>query len=62
MPYPQNLQTAIEVEAVIRENGAIPATIAILDGVPCVGISSRVVMRLFMIWELNVIFYFHVNV
>ncbi|XP_078437545.1 indigoidine synthase A family protein isoform X2 [Wolffia australiana] len=32
MPYPQNLQTAREVEAVIRENGAIPATIAILDG------------------------------
>lgn len=37
MPYPQNLQTAKEVEAIVRENGAVPATIAILDGVPCIG-------------------------
>ncbi|GJM97313.1 hypothetical protein PR202_ga14232 [Eleusine coracana subsp. coracana] len=34
MPYPKNLQTAMEVEAIVRENGAVPATIAILDGVP----------------------------
>lgn len=38
MPYPQNLETAKEVEAIVRENGAIPATIAILDGTPCVGL------------------------
>lgn len=38
MPYPQNLKTAKEVEAIVRENGAEPATIAILDGMPCVGI------------------------
>lgn len=38
MPYPQNLETAKEVEGIVRENGAVPATIAILDGVPCVGI------------------------
>jgi hypothetical protein len=38
MPYPQNLQTAKEVEGIVRENGAVPATIAILDGVPIVGI------------------------
>uniref|UniRef100_A0A0E0IE20 Pseudouridine-5'-phosphate glycosidase n=1 Tax=Oryza nivara TaxID=4536 RepID=A0A0E0IE20_ORYNI len=37
MPYPKNLQTAMEVEAVVRENGAVPATIAILNGVPHVG-------------------------
>jgi pseudouridine-5'-phosphate glycosidase len=37
MPYPQNLQTAKEVESIVRENGAIPATIAILNGVPCIG-------------------------
>jgi pseudouridine-5'-phosphate glycosidase len=37
MPYPKNLQTAMEVEAIVRENGAVPATIAILDGVPHVG-------------------------
>lgn len=38
MPYPKNLETAREVEAVVRENGAVPATIAILDGIPCVGV------------------------
>ena len=30
MPYPQNVQTALQVEAIIRENGAVPATIAII--------------------------------
>ena len=39
MPYPQNFRTAKDVEAVVRENGAIPATIAILGGVPHVGMS-----------------------
>ncbi|XP_038690929.1 pseudouridine-5'-phosphate glycosidase isoform X2 [Tripterygium wilfordii] len=38
MPYPQNLETAKEVEAIVRENGAIPATVAILDGTPCIGL------------------------
>lgn len=37
MPYPESLYTAKEVEAVVKDNGAIPATIAILDGVPCIG-------------------------
>ena len=32
MPYPQNVETALQVEAIIRENGAVPATIAILGG------------------------------
>ena len=32
MPYPQNVETALKVEQVIRENGAIPATIAISGG------------------------------
>lgn len=32
MEYPQNKETALAVEEVVRENGAIPATIAILDG------------------------------
>lgn len=39
MPYPQNFRTAKEVEAIVRDNGAIPATIAILDGTPYIGIS-----------------------
>ncbi|KAK3148699.1 hypothetical protein QOZ80_3AG0207530 [Eleusine coracana subsp. coracana] len=46
MPYPKNLQTAMEVEAIVRENGAVPATIAILDGVPHVGLSSEQLKRL----------------
>ena len=32
MPYPQNVETALKVEAAIRENGAVPATIAIIGG------------------------------
>ena len=32
MPYPQNVETALAVEAIIRENGAVPATIAIIGG------------------------------
>ena len=32
MPYPQNVQTALKVEKIVRDNGAIPATIAILKG------------------------------
>ncbi|MDO5702992.1 MAG: pseudouridine-5'-phosphate glycosidase [Lachnospiraceae bacterium] len=32
MPYPQNVETALKVEQVIRDNGAVPATIAILGG------------------------------
>ena len=32
MPYPQNVQTALRVEQTIRENGAVPATIAIIGG------------------------------
>ena len=32
MPYPKNVETALEVERVIRENGAVPATIAVIGG------------------------------
>ena len=32
MPYPQNVETALQVEQIIRENGAVPATIAIIGG------------------------------
>ncbi|EER93057.2 hypothetical protein BDA96_01G004200 [Sorghum bicolor] len=46
MPYPKNLQTAMEVEAIVRDNGAIPATVAILDGVPHVGLNSEQLKRL----------------
>ncbi|MBR5409649.1 MAG: pseudouridine-5'-phosphate glycosidase [Clostridia bacterium] len=32
MPYPQNVETAMNVERIIRENGAVPATVAIIGG------------------------------
>ncbi len=32
MPYPQNVETALNVERIVRENGAVPATVAILGG------------------------------
>jgi len=40
MPYPQNVHTAREVEQVIRDAGAVPATIAIIGGKICVGLSA----------------------
>ena len=41
MPYPKNVQTALEVEQVIRDHGAIPATIGIIDGEPIVGMTPE---------------------
>lgn len=41
MPYPQNVATALEVEAVIRAHGAVPATIAVLEGKICIGLSTQ---------------------
>ena len=32
MPYPKNVETALQVEQIIRDNGAVPATIAIIEG------------------------------
>jgi pseudouridine-5'-phosphate glycosidase len=40
MPYPQNVQTAREVEQLIRDAGAVPATIAIIDGRICIGLAD----------------------
>lgn len=40
MPYPENVKTAKQVEAVIRQHGAIPATIAIINGVCKVGLTE----------------------
>ncbi|OQB23455.1 MAG: Pseudouridine-5'-phosphate glycosidase [Firmicutes bacterium ADurb.Bin182] len=39
MPYPKNAETALEAERIARENGAIPATIAIIGGRPCIGLT-----------------------
>ena len=46
MSYPQNVETALLVEAAVRENGAIPATIAIIDGKMRVGLSNDEIERL----------------
>ena len=41
MPYPQNVETALNVERIVRENGAVPATIAILGGRLKAGLSHE---------------------
>ena len=46
MPYPQNVEMATEVEGIVRAGGATPATIAVLDGVCCVGLSPEQLERL----------------
>src|SRR2546430_1190217 len=40
MPYPRNVETARAVEQVVRDAGAVPATIAVLHGVPTVGLTD----------------------
>ena len=46
MPYPANFETAIAVEKVVRDNGATPATIAILDGQIQIGLSQEQIRHL----------------
>jgi pseudouridine-5'-phosphate glycosidase len=46
MPYPQNLEMAQNVEAVIRQHGAVPATVAIMDGQFKVGVTPDDLERL----------------
>ena len=41
MPYPRNVKCALEVEKVIRDNGAIPATIGIINGEPIIGMTPE---------------------
>lgn len=41
MPYPENMQTALEIEHLIKDQGAVPATIAILDGVIHIGLTTH---------------------
>ena len=45
MPYPKNVETAMKVEAEVRENGAIPATIGIIDGEPVIGMSPEEMVK-----------------
>ena len=46
MPYPQNVETALLVERTVRENGAVPATVAILRGKIRVGITPEEISHL----------------
>lgn len=46
MPYPKNVETALLVEKTVREAGAIPATIAIIKGVPTIGCSKEEIEHL----------------
>ena len=46
LPYPQNYALAIEMEAVVRQMGAIPATIAVLDGIVRIGVEREQLERL----------------
>lgn len=46
MPYPQNVETALNVEQIIRDSGAVPATIAILNGKLKVGLSHDEITEL----------------
>jgi pseudouridine-5'-phosphate glycosidase len=45
LPRPENRQAADDVEAAVRSGGAVPATIAVLDGVPHVGLTAAEVDR-----------------
>ena len=46
LPRPQNLAAAREFESLVREGGAVPATVAVLDGVPHVGLDDAGVERI----------------
>jgi len=56
MPYPQNVETARGLEAVVRGAGAVPATIAVLDGRIRIGLSEEDMQRLATdgdVWKLS---------
>ncbi len=46
MPYPQNVAMATDVESIVRAGGAVPATIAVIDGRCCVGLGHEDLERL----------------
>lgn len=41
LPYPENIEMALSVEDIIRDNGAVPATIAFVHGVPTIGVDKK---------------------
>ena len=46
LPFPHNLETAFKLENTVRENGAVPATIAVFNGEFCVGLNDSQIERL----------------
>jgi pseudouridine-5'-phosphate glycosidase len=46
LPWPENLETARATEKAVREAGAVPATIAVLDGQPTIGLTDAEIERL----------------
>lgn len=46
MPYPQNLEVALQVEADVRAAGAVPATIAVIDGILHIGLDADALRKL----------------
>lgn len=46
LPRPRNRAAAVEFEAILRERGVVPATIAVLDGIPQIGLDDEGVRRI----------------
>ncbi|WP_341502177.1 pseudouridine-5'-phosphate glycosidase [Gallaecimonas sp. GXIMD4217] len=46
MPFPQNVETALKVEQAVRDQGAVPATLAIMDGKLKIGLTEEEITRL----------------
>lgn len=46
LPYPQNIETGLKLENIIRDNGAVPATIAVISGEFCIGLDESQLEKL----------------
>ncbi|MBK5432168.1 pseudouridine-5'-phosphate glycosidase [Bacillus mycoides] len=46
MPYPQNVETATAVEKIVRDNGAVPATVAVIEGRIKIGLTNEEIVFL----------------
>jgi pseudouridine-5'-phosphate glycosidase len=46
LPRPRNHDAALEFEQILRDAGVTPATIAVLDGIPCIGLDAEGVHRI----------------
>src|SRR5580765_5407831 len=46
LPYPENIETAYKLERIVRDCGAIPATVGVFDGEVCVGLNEDQIEKL----------------